>query len=134
MVSHERGEMLSLTKTDTTTNRHKASPNYNCPASAGSVLFYRTCARSAFHHTRPGRLTWLRAIRSQIGLGFGMRLYGLAELCKNTCSILSQTSSEEPPMATHRYNVPIHQDVSKRYASDLNDQEFALIAPHVAQE
>ncbi len=47
MVSHERGEMLSLTKTDTTTNRHKASPNYNCPASAGSVLFYRTCACSA---------------------------------------------------------------------------------------
>ncbi len=37
-------------------------------------------------------------------------------------------------MATHCYNVPIHQDVSKRYASDLNDQEFALIAPHVAQE
>jgi hypothetical protein len=31
MVSHERGEMLSLTKTDTTTNRHKALPNYNCP-------------------------------------------------------------------------------------------------------
>jgi putative transposase len=37
-------------------------------------------------------------------------------------------------MATRRYNVPIHQDVSTRYASDLNDQEFALIAPHVAQK
>jgi hypothetical protein len=37
-------------------------------------------------------------------------------------------------MATRRYNVPIHQDVSKRYASDLNDQEFALIAPPVAQK
>jgi len=37
-------------------------------------------------------------------------------------------------MATRRYNVPIHQDVSTRYASDLNDQEFAFIAPHVAQK
>jgi putative transposase len=37
-------------------------------------------------------------------------------------------------MATRRYNVPIHQDVSKRYASDLNDQEFELIALHVAQK
>jgi hypothetical protein len=41
---------------------------------------------------------------------------------------------EELPMATRRYNVPIHQDISTRYASDLNDQEFALIAPHVAQK
>ncbi len=37
-------------------------------------------------------------------------------------------------MATRRYNVPIDQDVSTRYASDLNEQEFALIAPHVAQK
>ena len=37
-------------------------------------------------------------------------------------------------MATHRYNVPIHHDVSTRYASDLTDQEFELIAPHVAQK
>ena len=37
-------------------------------------------------------------------------------------------------MAMRRYNVPIHQDVSKRYASDLTDQEFALIAPQVAQK
>jgi transposase len=37
-------------------------------------------------------------------------------------------------MATRRYTVPIHQDVSARYASDLNDREFALIAPHVAQK
>ena len=37
-------------------------------------------------------------------------------------------------MATRRYNVPIHLDVSIRYASDLNDQEFALLAPHVAQK
>ena len=25
-------------------------------------------------------------------------------------------------------------DATKRYASDLNDREFALIAPHVAQK
>ena len=37
-------------------------------------------------------------------------------------------------MATRRYNVPIYQDISTRYASDLNDQEFELIAPHVAQK
>jgi putative transposase len=37
-------------------------------------------------------------------------------------------------MATRRYNVPIYQDISSRYASDLNDQEFELIAPHVAQK
>ena len=37
-------------------------------------------------------------------------------------------------MATHRYNVPIYHDVSTRSASDLTDQEFALIAPHVAQK
>ena len=37
-------------------------------------------------------------------------------------------------MATRRYNNPINQDVSTRYASDLNDQEFALVRPHVAQK
>ena len=37
-------------------------------------------------------------------------------------------------MATRRYNIPIHQNVSTRYASDLNDQEFAIIGPHVAQK
>ena len=42
--------------------------------------------------------------------------------------------SEELPMATRRYNIPLNQEVSKRYASDLNDQEFALLAPHVAQK
>src|SRR5262245_60939540 len=42
--------------------------------------------------------------------------------------------AEEPPMATRRYNMPINQDISTRYASDLIDQEFALIAPHVAQK
>src|SRR5215211_6410745 len=42
--------------------------------------------------------------------------------------------SEEPPMATRRYNIPINQDISPRYASDLNDQEFALLGPHVAQK
>jgi len=37
-------------------------------------------------------------------------------------------------MATRRYNLPIQQDVSTCYASDLDDREFALIAPHVAQK
>jgi putative transposase len=37
-------------------------------------------------------------------------------------------------MATRRCNVPIYQDISTRYASDLNDQECELIAPHVAQK
>jgi putative transposase of IS4/5 family DUF4096 len=41
---------------------------------------------------------------------------------------------EEPSMATRRHNLPIHQDACKRYASDLDDEEFALIAPHVAQK
>jgi hypothetical protein len=37
-------------------------------------------------------------------------------------------------MAMRCYNVPTHQEISTRYASDLNDQEFALVAPHVAQK
>ena len=37
-------------------------------------------------------------------------------------------------MALCRYNVPSHHDVSTRYASDLTDREFALIARHVAQK
>src|SRR5918911_584894 len=37
-------------------------------------------------------------------------------------------------MATRRYNVPMYQDTSTRYASDLTDREFELIAPHVAQK
>jgi hypothetical protein len=37
-------------------------------------------------------------------------------------------------MATRRNNVPIHQSISTRYASDLNDREFDLVAPHVAQK
>src|SRR6476620_10542883 len=43
-------------------------------------------------------------------------------------------SVEEPSMATRRYTIPIHQDISNRYASDLTDQEFVVIAPHVAQK
>ena len=42
--------------------------------------------------------------------------------------------SEEPLMATRCYNMPINQDIPTRSASDLNDQEFALLAPHVAQK
>jgi hypothetical protein len=41
---------------------------------------------------------------------------------------------EVPLMETRRYNVLIHYNVSNRYASDLSDQEFALLAPHVAQK
>jgi len=37
-------------------------------------------------------------------------------------------------MATRCYNIPISQEVSTRYASDLNDQECELIVPHVAQK
>src|ERR1043165_3803313 len=37
-------------------------------------------------------------------------------------------------MAIRYYNVPIHQNVSNRYATDLNDQEFELLAPHIAQK
>jgi len=37
-------------------------------------------------------------------------------------------------VATRCYNIPINQAVSTRYASDLNNQEFALLAPHVAQK
>src|SRR5512138_3262746 len=42
--------------------------------------------------------------------------------------------SEAPLMASRRYNVPINQEIPTRYASDLNDQEFALLAPLVAQK
>ena len=37
-------------------------------------------------------------------------------------------------MATRRYTAPIHQSISTRYASDLNDRKFDLFAPHVAQK
>jgi len=37
-------------------------------------------------------------------------------------------------MATHRYSVAIHQTVSTSYVSDLNDQEFELIAPPAARQ
>jgi putative transposase len=37
-------------------------------------------------------------------------------------------------MATRRYTVPIYQDDSARYASDMNDREFELVAPHVVQK
>jgi hypothetical protein len=42
--------------------------------------------------------------------------------------------SEEPLMAPRCYKVPVHQSVFTRYASDLSDQEFELVAPHVAQK
>ena len=37
-------------------------------------------------------------------------------------------------MTSHHYSQSTRPDSTKRYASDLNDQEFALIAPHVAQK
>jgi putative transposase len=59
---------------------------------------------------------------------------GWRNYAKNVYSALSESLLEERAMATRRYNEPIPQDVSKRYASDLTDQEFAIIAPHVAQK
>ena len=37
-------------------------------------------------------------------------------------------------MTTRGYNIPINQAVFTRYASDLNDQECALLVHHVAQK
>jgi putative transposase len=37
-------------------------------------------------------------------------------------------------MTSHNYTESATPDASKRYGSELNDQEFALIAPHVAQK
>jgi putative transposase len=37
-------------------------------------------------------------------------------------------------MTSHHYTESAAPDATKRYASDLSDQEFALIAPHVAQK
>ena len=37
-------------------------------------------------------------------------------------------------MTSHHYTESATADVTKRYASDLNDQEFALLAPHVVQK
>ena len=37
-------------------------------------------------------------------------------------------------MTNRHYTQSATPDASKRYASDLNDREFELIAPHVAQK
>jgi putative transposase len=37
-------------------------------------------------------------------------------------------------MTSHHYTETATPDATKRYANDLNDREFALIAPHVAQK
>src|SRR6266567_8930803 len=37
-------------------------------------------------------------------------------------------------MASRRYTASATPDATRRYASDLNDREFDLIAPHVAQK
>jgi len=37
-------------------------------------------------------------------------------------------------MTTRRYNADVSQDADKRYASDLSDQEFDILAPLVAQK
>ncbi len=53
----------------------------------------------------------------------------------HTCSVLClEFLSEEPPMTNHHYTESATPDMTKRYGSDLNDQEFALIAPHVTQK
>jgi hypothetical protein len=61
--------------------------------------------------------------------------YGLGESWRVClfCTILT-IYRRETAMATRCYKVPINQEVSPCYASDLNDQEFALVAPHVAQK
>src|SRR6185503_12630783 len=38
------------------------------------------------------------------------------------------------PMASRRYNKSTTPDPTKRYATDLTDQEFDLVAPYVAQK
>jgi hypothetical protein len=37
-------------------------------------------------------------------------------------------------MTNHHYTETATPDAAKRYPSDLNDQEFDLIAPHVAKK
>ena len=37
-------------------------------------------------------------------------------------------------MTSHHYSETATPDATKRYPSDLNDQEFDLVAPHVAQK
>jgi len=37
-------------------------------------------------------------------------------------------------MTSRHYAEAATPDATKRYGSDLNDQEFALLAPHVAQK
>ena len=37
-------------------------------------------------------------------------------------------------MTIHHYTETATPDATKRYPSDLNDQEFDLVAPHVAQK
>src|SRR6266545_6758443 len=41
---------------------------------------------------------------------------------------------EVPTMTSRHYTESATPDSTKRYSSDLNDQEFATIAPHVAQK
>jgi putative transposase len=42
--------------------------------------------------------------------------------------------TKEPPLTSHHYSDSATSDPTKRHASDLSDQEFELIAPHVAQK
>ena len=37
-------------------------------------------------------------------------------------------------MTTRRYTADVRQHAAKRYASDLSDQEFGILAPLVAQK
>jgi putative transposase len=68
-----------------------------------------------------------------MGSWFWEAVVWIGENAANACFVLYclKHLSEEPFMATRRYKVPVNQEVSKRYASDLKDQEFALLAPHV---
>ena len=42
--------------------------------------------------------------------------------------------TEELPMTGHHYTDSATSDSTERYASDLNDEEFGLIVPHVRQQ
>jgi putative transposase len=48
--------------------------------------------------------------------------------------VFAQHGKEAPTMTSRHYTESATPDSTKRYASDLNDQEFALIALHIAQK
>src|SRR6266508_4476758 len=116
----------------TVSDRH---PPLVVPRVQQACLFYPSCARAAFHTTRSTRSTWLGRFGIPWVLGFGIVYYrlGVSDQARLFCTALT-FCRRESAMATRGYNIPINQEVSTRYASDLNDQEFALLVHHVAQK